>query len=266
MPAPDQKDMEIVWPFADVGDLSIHIENEDAKHDLSILAIEGNIAAGKSTMVRRLGEIQDAVVRVVAEPLPPTECLSALYADRKKHALNAQMFFLYHRGVEILKVWHACLLSKAGSIMILDRGFVGDSLFAELLAEEGCITEEEMIPYRDLASTITDVLPPVSGTWLLQVSPQDCLNRVARRARQGEAKISLDYLSKLGDAHALKMMGTTDIHVLSNTDCEDAEAISRAKAILQTATPAPKERASLAAFQRAVEVIGRLKPRFERKE
>lgn len=266
----DQTEMQIVWPFADVEEyLGLEKMEKDGsatnQHDLSVLVLEGNIAAGKSTMVKRLGEIRDdGVVRVVTEPLPPPKCLSALYMDRQKHTCTAQLFFLYHRALEVLKVWLAHLLSESASIMILDRGFVGDSLFAEMLAEEGSITEEEMVLYRELSSTITDVLPPFSATWMLWVSTEDCLKRVAKRDRQGEAAISLDYLSRLGDAHArMETKGLTQ-HVLSNSDCGEEEAIKRAQMVLQTAAPITLERSSLTAFQRAVKVISCLKPRFER--
>jgi deoxyadenosine/deoxycytidine kinase len=254
------------WTFADGGYLNLGAK-EVNEHGMTVLVLEGNIGAGKSTLARRLGEVGDEVVRTVMEPLPPSECLSAFYADRQRHALNSQLFFLFHRALEVLNVWYAHLSSTSGSetIIVMDRGFDGDSLFAEMMAEEGMLSVDDMILYRDLASRIVEALPPPSATRLLQVPAEECLERVARRARHGEAKISLDYLARFGDAH--KRIGSApqhlSPHILYNSDCNDEEAVARAKTVLQTANPVSQERSSLAAFQRAVKIINNPRPRFE---
>ncbi len=261
---------EIHWRFVDVGYLdSLPV---DVNHQgFSVLVLEGNIGAGKSTMARRLGEVGGSVVRAAMEPLPSPECLSAFYLDRQGQALNAQLFFLYHRAVEVLKVWYAHLLSPgSGSIIVLDRGFAGDSLFAEMMAEEGSLTADEMALYRALAAEIAAFLPPPSATWLLEVTPEHCLERVGRRARQGESEISLEYLARLGDAHErLKRLVKSDgepIRVLLNSDCGEDEALERAREVLKTAKPVPHERAGPEAFQRAVKALQALKTRFEDKK
>lgn len=261
---------ETRWRFADVAYLDSL--PEDVNHlGFSVLVLEGNIGAGKSTMARRLGEIGGFMVRAAMEPLPPPECLSAFYLDRQGQALNAQLFFLYHRAVELLKVWYAHLLSPGStSIIVLDRGFDGDSLFAEMMAEEGSLTAAEMELYRSLASQVAAVLPPASATWLLEVPPESCLARVGRRARQGEAEISLEYLSRLGDAHErLKRLkepgdapGREGIRVLINSDCGEEEAVERARLILKTAKLVPSDRSGPEAFQAALNALQGLRKKF----
>lgn len=174
------------------------------------ICIEGNIGAGKSTVIEML---QRDRFRVVPEPLEQWGAwLKEFYKDKKRWAFAFQM-----------KVLHSFASLKDTNDAIIERSIgSGRYVFSQMLVNQGSMMEKEWAVYRqyyDLVSWTPQVVI------YIKTDPHVCLERVAHRHREGEDAIDIEYLKKL-DFHYnnfIKYASTeTKVHVLDgNRPAED---------------------------------------------
>ena len=161
--------------------------------------VEGNIASGKSRLTGQLEKLLG--FRSFPEPVADKGYLELFYADPKRWAFSIQVEMLRRRW-DIHRL--AMLECRAGSYAgtILDRGLPGDRVFAWMHHQAGNLHSLEWATYEALYSEFMSV-PHMQPTVLvyLDVSPERCLRRIRRRARPSEERITLDYLSALGEAY-----------------------------------------------------------------
>src|SRR5512133_3853705 len=91
------------------------------------IAVEGPIGAGKTTLAQALAERLEA--RLVAEVAEENPFLASFYADRKKHAFQAQLFFLLSRFQQQQVLFQQDLFTQS---TIADYLFARDRIFAAL--------------------------------------------------------------------------------------------------------------------------------------
>ena len=93
---------------------------------------------------------------------------------------------------------------KAGTSpgTLLDRGLPGDRVFARMHYQAGNLHALEWQTYEALYSEFMSV-PHLQPTVLvyLDVTPTTALRRIRQRNRPSEERITLDYLSTLGEAY-----------------------------------------------------------------
>lgn len=171
-----------------------------------VIIVEALIGAGKTTLVRELGELLGNKTLVLVEPAAKEEgkfynpYLQNYYSDPARYSLTMQihllaMRFRMHKHAQ----WHA--LAGAGPAL-LDRSFYGDVSFAHLQKEMGYMTAHEFQTYQTIYQAMTaSVLLPSICIRLL-VDPENCNQRIAERmqrleGRRCEQAISLEYLEKL---------------------------------------------------------------------
>jgi len=183
-----------------------------------IVSLEGNIGAGKSTLVERMrqkyegdhelakkyfGKLVDAKIVFMQEPVDvwtsvcDTETgesiLEKFYKDPKKYSFAFQVM-VYNTHLEafrkVVRENPDCVL------LICERSIdAGRHIFAEMLRDDGMIDNVSFQVYKNLFDSTAGEFP-LDAVLYLDVTPEICLERVGKRAREGESSISLDYLAK----------------------------------------------------------------------
>lgn len=154
------------------------------------LVLAGNIGAGKSTLVRLLAKRLG--FQPYYEPVAENPYLSDFYGDMARWALQSQLFFLTHR----VKT-HRALMDDPRSV-VQDRSLYEDAeVFARNLYEQGALSERDWATYRELYTTVADLLPPPDLVIYLRASVPTLKKRIAKRGRDFEAAIPDEYLAGL---------------------------------------------------------------------
>nr|XP_045224999.1 deoxyguanosine kinase, mitochondrial isoform X2 [Macaca fascicularis] len=192
------------------------------------LSIEGNIAVGKSTFVKLLAktypewhvatepvatwqDIQAAGTQKACTAQSLGNLLDMMYREPARWSYTFQTFSFLSRLKVQLEPFPEKLLQARKPVQIFER-----YIFAKNLFENGSLSDIEWHIYQDwhsfllweFASRLT-----LHGFIYLQASPQVCLKRLFRRAREEEKGIELAYLEQLHGQHeAWLLHKTTKLH------------------------------------------------------
>lgn len=153
------------------------------------VSISGLIGAGKTTLAHALGDKMG--LRVYEEQHVDSRLLEDFYADQTKHGFHLQISLLNQRFEQAQQIaW-----SNEGSVQ--DRSWYEDRVFAKVLMQEGHMSEGEYRTYLRLFRNMNHVVRPPTLIVHLDVTPEESLASIKRRARECEAGIPLSYLEKL---------------------------------------------------------------------
>lgn len=184
---------------------------------IRILSIEGNIAAGKSTLMEELKKkyATNNKVNFLDEPVELWEnvkdkfgvsMLQKYYSNPGKYAFAFQMM-AYTSRLKILRKMESKLLEeiKDGEdrIIITERSILTDKhVFAQMLYDEGKMEDVEFQIYNDMFNEFST--QTVDMVVMLETRPEISFERVIKRGRVGEV-IPLEYLKRCYDYH-VKML------------------------------------------------------------
>ncbi|KAL0227521.1 hypothetical protein RCL1_003665 [Eukaryota sp. TZLM3-RCL] len=170
-----------------------------------IIILEGNIAAGKSTLAKSLGAILNA--RVFFEPTVTNPYLEKFYENPTKYALKMQLYLLRQRYNTYLSALKHTI--STGQHVILDRSIYSDLVFAITNVQQGNIDDKGYALYQKVRQEYLRNIPIPDVTLFLNTCPRTCFKRVAMRARTCETTIPLDYLTDLHNNYIdfVQMMG-----------------------------------------------------------
>ena len=184
------------------------IQVGSAKKNPRIIAIEGNIGAGKTTIFEvlksRLRHLSSQVVfmpepvelwQTVADKAGET-ALAKFYRDPTKYAFSFQIMAYSSRLAMLRRVIRDHPDCK---VIVCERSLEADrNIFAKLLYAAGNMESVEFQIYemlfRDTASEY-----PLSAAVYIDSDPEVCSARIGKRSRDGESSIPLDYLQKCHD-------------------------------------------------------------------
>lgn len=159
-----------------------------------VIAVAGNIGAGKSTLVGWL-ERQFEMVPFF-EPNDENPYLADFYGDMKRWALSSQLFFLVKRFQIHKQIDERAL--REGKHIAVDRTIYEDAeIFAEYLHEKGNIDDRDFAMYRDLYGTLRKEIRPPDLMIFLKCPVATIMKRIKRRGRAFEQKIPRTYLADL---------------------------------------------------------------------
>ncbi|KAJ6253279.1 NADH dehydrogenase [ubiquinone] 1 alpha subcomplex subunit 10 [Anaeramoeba flamelloides] len=183
---------------------------------MTFLLCEGNISAGKTTLVRGLAKLLD--YQVFFEPTATNPYLKRYYQDRKTWALPMQLYLLRQRFMTYVN----CLKHiESGKVKgaILDRSLFSDWVFAKKNYDDGFIDDEGWKLYSSLRKKMISLIPVPQITLFLDVPSKICYDRIHNmRGRKCESGIPLDYLLGLEERYVylleeLEQMGGNVVKV-----------------------------------------------------
>src|SRR5262249_48344518 len=158
------------------------------------LAIAGNIGVGKTELTDRLS--RELRWYAYYEPVIHNPYLDAFYADMSRWAFHLQIYFLSERFKAQVTI------GESVGAFIQDRTIYEDrEIFARTLHEQGDMTRVDFENYTALFDCMVSFLRKPDLILYLKASPETLIERIARRGRESEKSITLDYLSRLGHAY-----------------------------------------------------------------
>ena len=171
------------------------------------ITIDANIGAGKTNACHAIASAATASgwpAQVLEEPTHHPQFnhfLERYYKDLQTETNTGggfamQMFMLTQR-YEQHRLAVELAWGSQGKIVVQDRPIYGDTVFATTAMERGFMTPEEYQLYVDVYKNMSrDVMPPDIFVYL-DVSPEECHDRMHSRGRSQENGVPLDYLQQL---------------------------------------------------------------------
>ena len=192
------------------------------------VCVLGIIGGGKTTLAQALQKViaeKTGRCEGLWEPVESNPLLPLYYKDPARYALSMQIYML-NRRLEQQRVAQDLALMGVSSVQ--DSSLFGDSCFVEMLRKDGILTPEEVDVYSQLFTNMSrDVMYP-SLIIYLDCGPEVAKRRIAKRGRECEKGISLDYLAKLKaelDVLVSEFADYTNVHIIDANPDLTAEQI-----------------------------------------
>ena len=187
------------------------------------IAIAGNIGAGKTTLTRLLAKHFGWTPHF--EEVDHNPYLASYYEDMQRWSFNIQIFFLNSRFRQVIDI------RNSGKDVIQDRTIYEDAMiFAPNLHQMGLMETRDFENYKSLFELMTKFLQPPDLLIYLRASVPTLIRQIAKRNRDYEQSIRLDYLSNLNDRYEEWISGYKDGKLLiidmDNLDVEKPEDLS----------------------------------------
>lgn len=156
------------------------------------VVIEGNIGAGKTTLATRISEEFNA--RLILEHFADNPFLPKFYSDPAKYSFPLELSFLASRYRQLNDELVPRDLFK--TFTVADYYFMKSLVFASSTLEG-----DEFNLYRQIFYIIYGSLPKPDIFVYLHLSPERLLENIAKRGRDYEKSITLDYLKKIQESY-----------------------------------------------------------------
>ena len=196
-----------------VGLVGIHLWKGQCpikKRKTIIISTEGNIGSGKSTLEKEMKARLGIPVVHVREPVDDwtkiknkdgTTMLELFYGDPTKYGFSFQIMAYISR----LKLLMDAIKNNPGAIIMTERSLFTDKLvFAKMLYDTGNIEDVNYQIYLNWFDAFIKECP-VHKLIYIKTTPETCYQRINERARDGEEKISLKYLTDCDHYHEQMM-------------------------------------------------------------
>ena len=175
---------------------------------VKIVSFEGNIGAGKTTLLNKLEkENTDPDIVFLREPVDEWEkisingetMISKFYADPEKYSFAFQIMAFTTR----LKLLKDIIKNKPNvKLIICERSLEADNeIFARMLYHDGLMDKHMYLIYMNHFNNSIEKEYELSGMIYIKTPPNECFNRIIKRNREGEDKITLLYLEKCHKYH-----------------------------------------------------------------
>jgi deoxyadenosine/deoxycytidine kinase len=158
------------------------------------IVIEGSVGVGKSTLGRFLSEYTKIPLYEELVNNDTTILLDKFYADQKRWSFALQIHFLNERFKMIKNI-------NKSSTGILDRSIYGDNIFAQLLNEDGNMTNEEYNTYHTLLYNMLEHVQPPHLLVYLKSSTDVAVKRLNERNRGIESTVPFGYWDRLNNKY-----------------------------------------------------------------
>ncbi|GAB3710606.1 2-amino-4-hydroxy-6-hydroxymethyldihydropteridine diphosphokinase [Flavobacterium koreense] len=173
--------------------------------DFNYIAIEGNIGAGKTTLVSKLAE--DFNAKTVLERFADNPFLPKFYKDQNRYAFPLEMSFLADRYQQISDDLAQFDLFK--DFIIADYHIFKSLIFAKVT-----LAEDEYRLYKTLFDIIYREMPKPDLYVYLYQNTERLLANIKRRGRSYEQEIPAEYLEKINNGYLDYIKTQKDLNVL----------------------------------------------------
>lgn len=165
-----------------------------------IYSIEGNIGAGKTTVLKIIGACMNDVM-FVEEPVQEWQNLGGMNLLEKFYEDPDRWGYSFEFYVMLSKLKALAQAAESDkSIIILERSFYSNKVFMDISAKLGKLNDLE---YNMLLFIwdflMKNVYPMLSGVIYLSTPVETCISRIAKRNRQEESSVDGAYLLLLHD-------------------------------------------------------------------
>ena len=187
-----------------------------------IISMEGNIGSGKSTLIKKLQDINTNIDLVfLDEPVDEwvkikddenNDILSKFYKDQKKYAFPFQMM-AYISRLEKLKT----ALKTEHNYIFTERSLSTDKyVFAQMLYDGKIMGSCEYQIYNKWFDSFNSDTA-ITHIVYVKTDPIKCYDRIATRSRNGESNIEQEYLNTCHTYHEqmIKTQEQNNIPVLT---------------------------------------------------
>ncbi len=158
------------------------------------IAIAGNIGAGKTTLTGLLSKNMKWEAHY--EDVDDNPYLNDFYEDMQRWSFNLQIYFLNSRFEQINRI------RQSGKTIIQDRTIYEDAhIFAPNLHSMGLMTTRDFNNYLSLFNLMSKFVSPPDLLIYLRASVPTLVNQIARRGRDYENSIRIDYLKRLNERY-----------------------------------------------------------------
>jgi len=158
------------------------------------IAIAGNIGSGKTTLTRLLAKHFGWTPHY--EEVDHNPYLDSFYEDMQRWSFNIQIFFLNSRFRQVVDI------RNSGKDVIQDRTIYEDAkIFAPNLYSMGLMESRDFENYSSLFELMSKFLQAPDLLIYLRASVPTLIRQIAKRNRDFEQSIRLDYLSNLNERY-----------------------------------------------------------------
>ncbi len=155
-----------------------------------MIIIEGQIGVGKTTAGELLEREFDIRLYRELQHSETHSLLNRFYADQPRWAFTLQIHFLNERFRMIKEI-------RRDGGGALDRSIYGDRIFADVLHEDGAMSDEEYATYETLFLNMLEHVQPPDLLIYLDCTVETAMERIKKRNRGLESGIPRDYLDRL---------------------------------------------------------------------
>ena len=158
------------------------------------IAVTGNIGAGKTTLTTMLAKHYGWSAQF--EDVDHNPYLDDFYQDMSKWSFALQMYFLGSRFRQVKEI------RESGKNIIQDRTIYEDAyIFAENLNEMNLLSERDFQNYSSLFELMKSFVSAPDLLIYLKADISTLTKQIAKRGREYESGISIDYLMRLNNKY-----------------------------------------------------------------
>lgn len=163
-----------------------------------IYVLEGNIGAGKTTILKLIGKhFKD--VELVEEPVKEWQnvggmnLLDSFYSNPKRWGFSFEFNSMLTKLESLLKA-----ANSDKPIIIIERSILSNKVFIDLSYELGKLEKMEYIMLMNTYNFyLQNIYPQISGIIYLDTPVDECVKRITKRNRGEECSIDKSYLKDL---------------------------------------------------------------------
>lgn len=178
---------------------------EIALEHFNYIAFEGNIGAGKTTLVHKIAD--DFNAKTVLERFADNPFLPKFYKDQNRYAFPLEMSFLADRYQQLSDDLAQFDLFK--DFIVADYHIFKSLIFAKIT-----LAEDEYRLYRNLFDIIYKEMPKPDLYVYLYQNTERLLQNIKKRGRSYEQNIEAEYLDKINNGYLEYIKSQFDLNVL----------------------------------------------------
>ena len=169
------------------------------------IAFEGNIGAGKTTLVTKIAE--DFNAKTVLERFADNPFLPKFYEDQNRYAFPLEMSFLADRYKQ--------LSDDLAQFDLFKDFIVADyHIFKSLIFAKVTLQEDEFRLYKTMFDIVYREMPKPDLYVYLYQNTERLLENIKKRGRSYEQNIPADYLDKINGGYLDYIKSQTNLNVL----------------------------------------------------